>query len=74
MTLDAQTGNVLFTPNAGYSGPATFSYTVSDGRGGTGSANVAVTVVPDPAGVSLFQNTEGPSGPAFNEGGRWNSG
>ena len=68
VTLDTQTGNVLFTPNADYSGPATFSYTVSDGRGGTGSANVAVTVVPDPAGVTLFQNTEGPSGPAFNDG------
>ena len=35
MTLDTQTGNVIFTPNAGYSGPASFSYTVSDGRGGT---------------------------------------
>ena len=69
VTLDTQTGNVLFTPNAGYSGPATFSYTVSDGRGGTDSANVAVTVVPDPAGVTLFQNSEGPSGGAFNEGG-----
>ena len=62
VTLDTQTGNVLFTPNADYSGPATFSYTVSDGRGGTGSADVAVTVVPDPAGVTLFQNTEGPAG------------
>ena len=35
VTLDAQTGNVIFTPNAGYSGPASFTYTVSDGRGGT---------------------------------------
>ncbi len=68
VAIDAQTGNVLFTPNAGYSGPATFSYTISDGRGGTGSANAAVTVIPDPAGVSLFQSTEGPSGPAINEG------
>ena len=56
MTLDAQTGNVIFTPTAGYSGPASFSYTVSDGRGGTGSATWLVTVEPDPAGVTLFQN------------------
>ena len=68
VTLDTQTGNVLFTPNAGYSGPATFSYTVSDGRGGTGSGDVAVTVVPDPAGVTLFQSSEGPAGGAINEG------
>ena len=41
VTLDAQTGNVIFTPTAGYSGPASFTYTVSDGRGGTATANVS---------------------------------
>ena len=59
VTLDAQTGNVFFTPNAGYSGPASFTYTVSDGRGGTDTANVNVTVAQDPAGVSLFQIPKG---------------
>ncbi len=35
---------VRFTPSAGYSGAATFIYTVEDGNGLTGSAAVAVTV------------------------------
>ena len=59
VTRDAQTGNVFFTPNANYSGLASFSYTVSDGRGGTATANVNLTVTQDPAGVSLFQKRKG---------------
>ncbi|MBB5534796.1 DUF4082 domain-containing protein [Rhizobium giardinii] len=64
VTLDTQTGNVIFTPNTGYSGPASFTYTASDQRGGTSSATVTLTVEQDPAGVSLFQWTEGPTGAA----------
>lgn len=67
-TLDAQTGNVIFTPTAGYSGPASFTYTVSDGRGGTDTATVTINVEQELAGVSLFQNNEGPAGSAINEG------
>ncbi|MFT3666276.1 Ig-like domain-containing protein [Piscinibacter sp.] len=37
-------GNVVFTPAANYHGPASFTYTVSDGNGGTSTATVAVTV------------------------------
>jgi large repetitive protein len=33
-----------YTPNAGYSGPDSFTYTASDGHGGTDVATVAVTV------------------------------
>ena len=36
--------SVTFMPAAGFTGTATFSYTASDGRGGTASANVSVTV------------------------------
>jgi hypothetical protein len=43
-TLAAPTGGIVFTPNAGYSGPASFSYTVSDGKGGTDTATVTVNV------------------------------
>ncbi|HOX66632.1 MAG TPA: Ig-like domain-containing protein, partial [Burkholderiaceae bacterium] len=41
-------GNVVFTPTAGYSGPASFTYTVSDGQGGTDTATVNITVSPAP--------------------------
>jgi hypothetical protein len=37
--------NVTYTPNAGFSGSDSFSYTISDGRGGTDSASVSVTVL-----------------------------
>jgi len=37
---------VTYTPQVGYSGTDAFSYTVSDGRGGSATAQVSVTVVP----------------------------
>jgi uncharacterized protein (TIGR03382 family) len=37
-------GVVSFTPAPNYNGPVTFSYTVSDGNGGTDTATVTVTV------------------------------
>jgi uncharacterized protein (TIGR03382 family) len=38
--------NVSFTPAANFHGPATFSYTVADGNGGTDTASVTVVVTP----------------------------
>ncbi|HWW76673.1 MAG TPA: tandem-95 repeat protein, partial [Pyrinomonadaceae bacterium] len=37
-------GDVTYTPAANYNGGDSFSYTVSDGNGGTATANVSVTV------------------------------
>ncbi|WP_271270199.1 Ig-like domain-containing protein [Aliamphritea hakodatensis] len=37
-------GNIVFTPASGFSGTESFSYTLSDGQGGTDSATVTVTV------------------------------
>lgn len=37
-----------YTPNTGYDGPDSFTYTISDGNGGTAQANVFITVVPLP--------------------------
>ena len=39
-------GELIFTPASNYNGPATFTYTVSDGNGGTGTATVSGTVTP----------------------------
>ncbi len=38
-------GTVTYTPNSGYSGTDSFSYTVSDGQGGTATATVTVNVL-----------------------------
>jgi hypothetical protein len=35
VSFNAQTNVVTFTPTTGYTGPASFSYAISDGRGGT---------------------------------------
>lgn len=37
-------GNIIFTPTSGYSGPAVFEYTVSDGNGGTATASADLTI------------------------------
>ena len=39
-------GQVVFTPTANYNGPASFTYTVSDGQGGVSTATVSVNVTP----------------------------
>ncbi|MFD1726684.1 DUF4082 domain-containing protein [Rhizobium viscosum] len=67
VTLNKQAGTITFTPNANYAGPASFSYTLSDGRGGTDQANVSLTVDPGPAGQSLFTANEGPTGGSVQE-------
>ncbi len=42
-------GNAIdYTPAAGFAGTETFSYTVSDGKGGNDTANVTVTVTTTP--------------------------
>jgi Ca2+-binding RTX toxin-like protein len=44
-TVSLESGNVVFTPNANYNGPASFSYTIDDGQGGTATATVDVDVI-----------------------------
>jgi Ca2+-binding RTX toxin-like protein len=39
-------GSFTYTPNANYSGPDNFTYQIADGRGGTSTATVSLTVVP----------------------------
>ena len=44
--------DVVFTPTAGYSGAASFNYTISDGQGGTSTTTVAVNVNGAPVAVA----------------------
>ncbi|WP_456632939.1 DUF4082 domain-containing protein [Bradyrhizobium sp. USDA 10063] len=72
VTLNVQTNpqnnTITFTPEAGYTGNASFTYTVSDGRGGTATANVSLTVVaPGTTPVSLFSASSTPAG-SFHDG------
>ncbi|ANY85399.1 hypothetical protein BB934_45100 (plasmid) [Microvirga ossetica] len=50
-TVTLTNGQITYSPAADYNGPASFRYTVSDGRGGTatGTVNVTVTAVADNA-------------------------
>jgi hypothetical protein len=43
-TVSLVNGTVTFTPAANYHGPASFTYTISDGKGGTDTATVSITV------------------------------
>src|SRR5262249_57540872 len=45
-TVSLSGSNVIFTPAADYNGAASFTYTVSDGHGGSSTATVNVTVNP----------------------------
>jgi hypothetical protein len=48
ITYNSSTQTVSFVPTAGFSGPASFTYTITDGQSGTASANVSLTVNPLP--------------------------
>ncbi len=45
-TVSVSGNNVTYTPNTGYTGSDSFTYTISDGNGGTASATVNIIVVP----------------------------
>ncbi len=57
--IDAAAGTLQFTPNAGFSGNVNFSYTVSDGHGGTASTTVRLAVLPVINGDGLDNTLNG---------------
>ncbi|MGC4024892.1 MAG: DUF4082 domain-containing protein [Mesorhizobium sp.] len=67
VAINAQNGTVVFTPTAGYTGAASFKYTISDGRGGTSTATVSLAVNAVPTGVSLFAPGTSPTGSAYSD-------
>ena len=67
-SFNAQINTVTFTPNSGYTGPASFTYAISDGRGGIGSASATLTVnAPSATIVSLFSSNPTPSIVSVND-------
>ncbi|MGJ7093461.1 Ig-like domain-containing protein [Vibrio hannami] len=52
-TVELLDGNVVFTPTEGFSGEATFTYTVSDQNGNTDDATVTVYIAPISNGLSV---------------------
>ncbi|MFN6560314.1 MAG: Ig-like domain-containing protein [Nostoc sp. ChiSLP01] len=55
-------GNVVFTPTAGFTGNGSFNYTLSDGNGGTDVATVTVAVGVNLNGTNNNDNLNGTSG------------
>ena len=55
----AADGTIIFTPNPNYNGSVEFPYTISDGKGGTSSAIIHITVNPvdDPSALKEDSTT-----------------
>ena len=68
VSFNTQNNTVTFTAANNYTGPASFNYAISDGRGGTASASVAVTVhAPSASTASLFSSNPTPSTVTVND-------
>jgi hypothetical protein len=45
-TFNQQSNTIIFTPDTDYIGPGSFSYAIADGRGGTATAEVNISINP----------------------------
>lgn len=61
VTFDAVAQIVTFIPAPGYAGPATFTYTITNGHGGTASATVSFTINSPTTTQTLFDPSDTPS-------------
>ena len=59
-SYDPNTQSVIFTPTTGYTGTASFKYSITDANGGNASATASL-LVNDPSTLSLFNPTTTPS-------------
>ncbi|MET3332220.1 MULTISPECIES: DUF4082 domain-containing protein [Bradyrhizobium] len=67
-SFNAQSNSVIFTPTAGYTGSASFNYSISDGHSGTASALVSLDVnAASSTTVRLFSASDEPSIVAAND-------
>ncbi|KQV33388.1 MULTISPECIES: DUF4082 domain-containing protein [unclassified Rhizobium] len=67
VAFNSQTNTITFTPTTGYSGAASFRYAISDGRGGTSSAQVSLVVAPPGDTQSLFSSSATPTTVTVND-------
>ena len=58
-TVTRSGGSFTYTPKTGFSGTDSFKYTVSDGKGGTATATVTVTVKPNQAPKAISDTASG---------------
>ncbi len=80
-TVRIENGQITYTPNPGFVGTDIFPYTISDGRGGTATAFVTVTVtntppvavgdnsstsVNNPVSIPVLNNDRDPDGDPLN--------
>lgn len=66
VNYNAANQTITFTPNANYTGTASFTYSIADTGGATASATASLLVV-DPTTVSLFNPTTAPAIAAVND-------
>lgn len=66
VTYNASTQTITFTPNSGYTGPASFTYTITDGKS-TGSGNVSLTVNDPVTAQTLFYTADTPATVTVND-------
>ncbi len=66
VSYNATTQIVSFTPTTSYSGPASFTYAITNGHGGTASATVSLTVTATGT-VSLFSTGTTPANVTVND-------
>ncbi|MFC5283304.1 gliding motility-associated C-terminal domain-containing protein [Pedobacter alpinus] len=56
LAIDPVTGNVTYTPNTGYVGPDSFTYTIKDVRGAESNAALVNITVPVPPKIGLAKS------------------
>ncbi|ELP5729583.1 Ig-like domain-containing protein [Vibrio vulnificus] len=62
VSYDAATGEIIFTPNEGVTGSASFTYTIVDSTGKTDTATVTTLVTPISDGLSVSATLRSVSG------------
>ncbi|QOD68888.1 tandem-95 repeat protein [Vibrio navarrensis] len=62
VSYDAATGEIIFTPNEGVTGSASFTYTIVDSTGKTDTATVTTLVTPISDGLSVSATLSSVSG------------